>query len=136
MYSSSNQFRPPLRYEHGGRNCLEELYTKTRVSQPLAFQLCDVMALVVNCLFRYADKHQTVRKVILNFLLEVFLLPAIWATTKDAVRRRAYTWWRRGPSGSKGSSSPCPLFVGTRLECRPGLFPPFSTHMASERFFP
>ena len=32
----------PLRYEHGGRKCLEELYTKTRLNQPLSFQFCDV----------------------------------------------------------------------------------------------
>ena len=32
----------PLRYEHGGRNCLEELYTKTRLKRQLSFQFCDV----------------------------------------------------------------------------------------------
>jgi len=32
----------PLRYEHGGRNCLEELYTKMCLNQTLTFQYCDV----------------------------------------------------------------------------------------------
>ena len=41
-------------------------------------------------------------------------------------------------TGSKDFSIPCPHFVRMRPECRSGLLvlPTFSTHMASERFFP